>query len=363
MSFGLFFSSSSSSSASVITTKGDTSTNSQRIGVLSAKHYGIETPGAVGGPNDITVDNRFATLVPSQGLHTGESESIRSTQIDPSGIIIYVVQEGDTLSEIAERFDVSINTIKWENNLSSDKIVLGQELRILPMTGVRHTIISGNSISKIAKEYGVDQLDVAVFNFKHIEEKYNEVEKRNGNIQEVYDEIEKIKLVVGEKILIPNGIKKAAVAVTATSSSTSSSSSTPTPSSSSSSTADTGYYIKPTAGSMTSLFGPRWGRYHYGVDYAGRPGTPIVATASGVVSRIGCGSGYGNCLIIEHDNGTESLYAHIRNGGIHVRVGQTVNQGQHIADIGATGNVTGPHLHFEVIDSNTGQKKNMNYLK
>lgn len=191
--------------------------------------------------------------------------------------------------------------------------------------------MKGDTFAKIASLYGVDADDITIFN-----------------------DIDATKLVPGNKIIVPNGVKKSAVVATARAV-------TGTSTSSSSSVSNTGYYIKPATGRMTSLFGPRWGRYHYGVDYAGAIGAPIVAAASGVVSKIGCGSGYGNCLIIQHDNGTESLYAHA--SAIHVGLGVKVNQGQKIASIGATGNVTGPHLHFEVRDSRTGQKKNMNYLK
>ncbi|WP_424766677.1 murein hydrolase activator EnvC family protein [Paenibacillus sp. sgz302251] len=87
---------------------------------------------------------------------------------------------------------------------------------------------------------------------------------------------------------------------------------------------------------------------HTGIDFAAPQGTDIYAAESGVVIIAQTWSGYGNCVIIDHGNGTWTLYAHIRNGGIEVDKGDKVKRGQKIAEVGSTGNSTGPHLHFEV---------------
>lgn len=106
-------------------------------------------------------------------------------------------------------------------------------------------------------------------------------------------------------------------------------------------------YIWPAKGVFTSGYGPRWGRMHRGIDIAGPVGTPIVAAAEGEVISAGWNSGgYGNLVKIRHFDGTITLYAH--NSKIHVRRGQFVQQGQHIANMGSTGFSTGPHLHFEI---------------
>jgi murein DD-endopeptidase MepM/ murein hydrolase activator NlpD len=106
-------------------------------------------------------------------------------------------------------------------------------------------------------------------------------------------------------------------------------------------------YIWPAKGVFTSGYGPRWGRMHRGIDIAGPVGTPIVAAAEGEVISAGWNSGgYGNLVKIRHFDGTVTLYAH--NSKIHVRRGQFVQQGQHIANMGSTGFSTGPHLHFEI---------------
>jgi murein DD-endopeptidase MepM/ murein hydrolase activator NlpD len=97
---------------------------------------------------------------------------------------------------------------------------------------------------------------------------------------------------------------------------------------------------------VTSCFGPRWGRMHEGVDLAAPSGTPIVAAGAGVVVRAGVAEGYGNAVLIDHGNGYLTHYGHLSL--ITVTVGQHVAAGQQIGNEGATGDATGPHLHFEV---------------
>ncbi len=100
-------------------------------------------------------------------------------------------------------------------------------------------------------------------------------------------------------------------------------------------------------GTITSKYGIRGRRHHDGIDIANRKGTPIYASASGKVVFSGNGpTGYGLMVIIKHDNGLMSVYAH--NSAIHVGRGLKVKQGQKIALMGSTGRSTGPHLHFEI---------------
>ncbi|MEM9903440.1 MAG: peptidoglycan DD-metalloendopeptidase family protein [Cyanobacteria bacterium P01_D01_bin.44] len=120
-------------------------------------------------------------------------------------------------------------------------------------------------------------------------------------------------------------------------------------------------YIWPTRGTVTSGYGWRWGRMHRGVDVAGPVGTPIVASAPGVVERSGWNSGgYGNLVEIRHADGSMTRYAH--NSRLIVRPGQQVDQGQQIAEMGSTGYSTGPHLHFEVHLPNQGTVNPVAYL-
>ena len=97
---------------------------------------------------------------------------------------------------------------------------------------------------------------------------------------------------------------------------------------------------------FTSGFGQRWGRLHAGTDFAGPIGTPIYATADGVVTSAGWSSGYGRLIKIQHEFGIETRYAHLNK--MNVNVGQRVSRGERIGDMGNSGRSTGPHLHYEV---------------
>lgn len=110
----------------------------------------------------------------------------------------------------------------------------------------------------------------------------------------------------------------------------------------------------------TSGFGRRWGRMHEGIDMAGAAGSPILATADGVVTHAGWQSGYGNLVTIRHEFGLETRYGHLSK--VRVEVGQKVSRGDRIGDMGNTGRSTGTHLHYEV-RVNGAAKNPMTYIK
>jgi len=244
-------------------------------------------------------------------------------------ISIYTVKEGDTLSEIADTFDISTNTIRWENNISGQKISIGQKLNILPMTGVKHIVKKGDTIGKIADKYEADSEDILIF---------NGIGKDDT-------------LKQGDIVFVPNGIIKPVVSVQSS------------PGSGkilvSNIKVDAGYYIRPVSGPITSPYGSRHGSFHPGVDIGNSRGTPIMAAASGVVvasvngcveGKRKCGGGYGNHIDIAHPNGTMTRYGHLKMS--EVSVGQSVTQGEQIGLLGSTGSSTGPHLHFEIRNAN-----------
>lgn len=102
----------------------------------------------------------------------------------------------------------------------------------------------------------------------------------------------------------------------------------------------------PINGTITSPFGPRWGRLHAGLDIAAGFGTPIRAAAAGTVTYAGWMGGYGYLVVIEHGGGVATAYAHQQR--IYASVGQTLARGEVLGEVGSTGNSTGPHVHFEV---------------
>lgn len=98
---------------------------------------------------------------------------------------------------------------------------------------------------------------------------------------------------------------------------------------------------------ISSLFGPRWGRMHQGIDFAANNGAPIYAASTGNVIHSGWEAGYGKSVVLDHGNKRQTRYAHCSR--LIAKVGQSVEKGQVIAKVGSTGHSTGPHLHFEVI--------------
>ncbi|WP_342319286.1 M23 family metallopeptidase [Corynebacterium mayonis] len=111
-------------------------------------------------------------------------------------------------------------------------------------------------------------------------------------------------------------------------------------------TADGRTVVLPASGRVSSGFGMRWGAMHQGVDIANQMGTPIYAAMDGTVTTVGPARGFGNWVVIKHDNGEETVYGHMRT--YSVSVGQRVTAGDQIAEMGSEGHSTGPHLHFEI---------------
>ncbi len=225
-------------------------------------------------------------------------------------ISIYVVREGDTLSQIAEMFDVTVNTIKWGNNLTSNTLKEGDTLVILPISGVKHVVVKGDTIVSVAKKYRGDANEIIAYN----------------NLQEGDS------LTVGSVIIVPDGEVLAPSPVIR-------------PAGSFGLKEYAGYYMRPIVGGRKTQ-----GIHGYnGIDIGASTGTPILAAADGevIISRTGgWNGGYGNYIVIRHSNGTQTLYAH--NSRNNVSVGDTVKQGEVIGMVGSTGKVTGPHLHFEI---------------
>lgn len=272
------------------------------------------TPTPARGGGDIKIVDS-AAIVPEEGP-SGTIADIEKPK--NSTISLYIVREGDTLSEIAEMFGVSVNTIRWANDLSRNSTIQpGQTLTILPVTGVKYTVKRGDTLASIAKDLHGDVTEIAQFNDLEV-----------GS-----------SLSVGMELIIPDG--EIAVAVTPAPK--------PKPLTGSSAGSGTatyeGYYMRPISGGTKTQ-----GIHGYnGVDLAAPYGTPIMAAASGevIVSRdSGWNGGYGNYIVIRHDNGTQTLYAH--NASNIVSVGQRVVQGQVIGYVGSTGRSTGTHVHFEI---------------
>ncbi len=255
-------------------------------------------------------------------FYTLQAEEVR--QYRGGEIINHIVTEGETLSSIATRYGLQVDTILWENNLDSKaKLKPGQELRILPVDGVRHKVQRGETIFTIGKKYGLDNSQVQTI----VDYPFNEFVNN-----------ETFELAAGQYLMVPDGVMPNAPAVTAPRQ-VITAKLTPD----SGAVAATGRFIWPAAGLVTQ--GYRF--YHKAFDIANRAGGPILASDAGTVIAAGWdSSGYGNRIIIDHGNGYHTLYGHMIV--LQVQVGQHVNRGNVIGQMGSTGRSTGTHLHFEI---------------
>jgi len=253
------------------------------------------------------------SLEPQDVFQTQASDKPRSE------IVTYTVQKGDTITGIAKKFGISEDTIKWQNDLKSDYITVGDTLQILPVSGMAHKVVAGDTVYTIAKKYSANAQAIVDFPFND------------------FADPQTFSLVTGQIIIVPDGVQPAAA---------------PT-------------YIArqtyiPTGPVVISGAGFTWpvrgtmnqyySWYHKGIDIGAPVGTPIIAAQSGVIVEAASGGwnyGYGTHVIISGDNGYQSMYAHM--SALNVGAGQTVVAGSTVVGwVGLTGRTTGAHLHFEV---------------
>jgi murein DD-endopeptidase MepM/ murein hydrolase activator NlpD len=245
-------------------------------------------------------------------------------------IITYVVQTGDNLYGIAEKFGISADTIMWASSgleYHPDLLKIGQELTILPVDGVYHTVVAGDTLENIAQQYRAEVSAIIECEYNDLESPYN--------------------LSIGQKLIVPGGKKPYQARVVHVYSG-------PVPEGA---TRGTGTFDWPTSGTITQGFKPM----HQAIDIGAPTGTPIVAADSGYVVTAGWSEyGYGKYVVIDHGNGFQTLYSHLHT--VLVQLGQSVGKGERIGTVGATGRATGPHLHFE-IRYNGVQRNPLGYLQ
>lgn len=251
----------------------------------------------------------------------GTMETTTSVSVKPrDGVVTYIVQTGDTVSSIAKKFDVSIDTVRWQNNLKSiDAIKPGDKVEVPPITGIVHKVKRGETIYSIAKKYDVVAQQIINWPFN------------------TYSNDENFELAAGQTLIVPDGVMpeeqlwdpKQYVAQR-------------TPDAGAVSAL--GQFMWPTVGGISQ----RYVWYHKALDIANKATPNILAADSGKIIVAGWPDnfGYGNRVMIDHGNGFVTLYGHMAS--ISVNTGQTVKRGDVIGRMGSTGRSTGPHLHFEV---------------
>lgn len=221
-------------------------------------------------------------------------------------VITYTVRPGDTMSSIAARFGLTLDALRWSNpkfEHNPDDIYPGDVLRIPPINGVVVEVQEGDTIEGLARRYNVPPEVIREYAANRLSPPYT--------------------LQPGTLIVIPGGSKERNL---------------PPP------RAYSGYtYMWPTRGVITQGFST----HHKGVDIATIYGAYVYASRRGRVRSVTWDdTGYGYMVIIDHGDGWNTLYAHLK--GALVQPGQYVRQGEIIGRVGGTGRATGPHVHFEV---------------
>ncbi len=310
--------------------------------MLALSSFAILTSGVFGGntivstsfPGVTSGNPRFSdvsqTLYSDQVINSFNDTHTSISQKPRSDIISYTVKNGDTLSSIAQSFNISTDTIKWANDLKSDVITPGESLKILPVTGVAYTVKSGDTIESVAKKFSASSQAILDYPFNDIPDD--------------------LSLKIGQQLIVPDGALEPPPSSSPSSSSPQGPISHPT----------SGYYAEwptnsfPAPGGITFIWPTQsvgisqyFSWYHPGLDLPNPAEPPVVAASGGTVVYAGWDTtGYGNRIDINHGNGYLTRYGHLSH--IYVTVGEQVSQGQQIGQMGSTGRSTGPHLHFEI---------------
>jgi len=233
----------------------------------------------------------------------------------------YTIKNGDTISEIAQKFNLRLDTLISTNNIEDvRKLKVGQKLRIPNIDGQLYNVQRGDNLSSISHDFSVSL---------------------NGILD--VNEMESAVIQPGEKIFIP-GAKMNTIELKRVLGE---------------------LFIYPTNGRFTSGFGMRKDpfsgirHFHNGIDLANDTGTRVNAALDGRVARIGINPTYGKYVIVSHANGYQTWYAHLSR--ILVSQGNRISQGYKLGEMGNTGYSTGSHLHFSVFKN--GEPENpLNYL-
>ena len=245
---------------------------------------------------------------------------------------IYTVEKGDSNWKIARQFDISVEDINNANpGMDSDLLQIGQKINLITPIPYLTIAIEEEATYSEKISYGItyEKTDIlyegeekvkkyGVFGVKEITAKI--IKENNTEIERdiigssVVKDAENQVVLIGTKA-IPSSL-------------------------------GTGNLDSPTRGVISSAYGSRWGTVHRGVDIANAVGTNIYAADGGVVTYAGWKGDYGYAIMISHGNGIITLYGH--NSQLLVSKGDVVDKGDLISKMGATGNVTGPHVHFEV---------------
>ncbi len=281
-----------------------------------------------------------------------------SLPVQPRGeLTTYIVQKGDTIFGIAEKFNLKPETILWGNyyTLVDDphRLQPGQELVILPVDGVYYRWNAGDGLNAVARFYGVTPEDIIQWPGNHLN-------------PDTLGDWASPNIEPGTFLVVPNGRREfvtwSAPRITRQNPGVAKIFGPGACGTITDGPVGTGTFVWPSVERYLSGFDYSPETNHRGIDIAGKMGNAIFAADSGVVVYAGWNDwGYGNVVVIDHGNGWQTLYAHLST--LNVACGSYVYQGDAIGGMGSTGNSSGPHLHYEMLSDEYGKVNPWNFLQ
>jgi murein DD-endopeptidase MepM/ murein hydrolase activator NlpD len=273
-----------------------------RLSFLAPVEVEIELPASE------DVESALAHYLILEGQGGSGQTPLEQEIIDSITTTSYTVRNGDTISGIAQRFNLGMDTVISFNSIQDARsLKVGTTLTIPNSNGLKYKVRRGDYLGSIAKKYGIALNEMLDWN-----------------------NLETSVIVPGQELFIPGArlseMERNRVFGR--------------------------LFIYPTRGRITDRFGMRRDpftgirRFHNGVDLAGPVGTPIIASMSGKVAMLGYNPTFGKYIILTHPEGFQTLYGHL--DAFRVQKGESVKQGQRIADMGNSGYSTGSHLHFSI---------------
>lgn len=283
----------------------------------------------VGFAEDVKIEPYNTTLANV----SSKSAALKKIKSGGQQEVTYTVKSGDTLYGICDKLGVNLQELKKMNPKIKDtmtlhvgdKFVTQQEIPLITVETVEVSVfaeaIDYKTVTKESSKYYKGETVVTQAGKKGKARVTARLTKHNGVTVDREDlSVETIKKPVNK--IVVKGTK----AVPAKK--------------------GTGTFMRPVNVGVYAGYGMRWGRMHYGLDYAAPTGTPIYAADGGTVTSAGWSGAYGYAIVIDHGANKKTLYAHCSR--LFVSAGTKVYKGQHIAAVGSTGRSTGPHCHFEI---------------
>lgn len=283
----------------------------------------------VGFAEDVKIEPYNTTLANV----SSKSAALKKIKSGGQQKVTYTVKSGDTLYGICDKLGVNLQELKKMNPKIKDtmtlhvgdKFVTQQEIPLITVETVEVSVfaeaIDYKTVTKESSKYYKGETVVTQAGKKGKARVTARLTKHNGVTVDREDlSVETIKKPVNK--IVVKGTK----AVPAKK--------------------GTGTFMRPVNVGVYAGYGMRWGRMHYGLDYAAPTGTPIYAADGGTVTSAGWSGAYGYAIVIDHGANKKTLYAHCSR--LFVSAGTKVYKGQHIAAVGSTGRSTGPHCHFEI---------------